>query len=183
VVGLGALVALVVLAVVLLVPVARRVERELNYPLDDTAIIRAQARAEHLDPALVAAVIDAESKFDPRTSSAGALGLMQILPATARYLAHLSGGTAFRVADLGEPRVNIAYGAYYLRYLLDRYHGDETLALAAYNAGSTNVDRWLAQARAGGGRFVVGSIPFPQTRAYVEKVESGQRTYRKDYGL
>jgi soluble lytic murein transglycosylase len=182
----AALVLVLAVAVVgyaVLAPAVKRVVRELTYPLQDTAIIRQQAHANHLDPALVAAVIYAETKFDARTSSAGALGLMQILPSTARYLAHLSGGTSFRVADLGEPRVNIAYGSYYLRYLFDLYDGDETLALAAYNAGATNVNAWIARARAHGETLRTTAIPFPQTRAYVEKVEAAQVTYRKDYGL
>jgi soluble lytic murein transglycosylase len=175
--------ALTVVAYAVLAPTVKRVLREFTYPLHDTAIIRQQAQANHLDPALVAAVIYAETKFDARTSSAGALGLMQILPSTARYLAHLSGGTTFRIADLAEPRVNIAYGSYYLRFLFDRYGGDETLALAAYNAGATNVNTWVAAAHAKGQTLSAGSIPFPQTRAYVEKVEAAEVTYRKDYGL
>lgn len=173
----------VVVAVVVLVPVVKHVVRELTYPLRYASIIRREARVEDLDPALIAAVIYAESKFDARTSSAGALGLMQILPSTSRYLANLSGGTQFRVADLAEPAVNIAYGSYYLRYLLDRYGGSETLALAAYNAGATNVDTWLAVTRSRGEPFDLAAIPFSQTRAYVAKVEAAQLTYRKDYGL
>jgi soluble lytic murein transglycosylase len=171
------------IAVIVLTPVISGVVRELRYPLADASVIRQQAHIEHLDPALVAAVIYAETKFDARTSSAGALGLMQILPSTSRYLAHLSGGTEFRVADLAEPAVNIAYGSYYLRQLLNLYGGDETLALAAYNAGATNVNTWVARARERGETLDVTSIPFPQTRAYVEKVEAAQLTYRKDYGL
>jgi len=103
-------------------------------PLKETAIIRAQASDKHLDPALIAAVIYAESKFEPRPSSAGAQGLMQILPATAYNLAQLSGGHAFTASDLATPSVNVAYGSYYLRYLLDHYHGNEMLAVAAYSA-------------------------------------------------
>jgi soluble lytic murein transglycosylase len=182
-VGTVLLLALGVVAYAVLAPAVKRVVRELTYPLQDTAIIRQQAQANQLDPALVAAVIYAETKFDARTSSAGALGLMQILPSTARYLAHLSGGTTFRVSDLAEPRVNIAYGSYYLRYLFNLYDGDETLALAAYNAGATNVNAWVAAARAHGETLRTTTIPFPQTRAYVEKVEAAQVTYRKDYGL
>jgi len=181
--GLAIVVALVVVAAVEIVPLVNRVVREFTYPLRYTAIIRQEARAEHLDPALVAAVIDAETKFDARTSSAGALGLMQILPSTASYLARLSGGTAFKVADLAQPQVNIAYGCYYLRYLLNLYAGNETLALAAYNAGATNVDRWVAEDRASGRQLNIASIPFPETRAYVEKVEAAAIVYRKDYGL
>jgi soluble lytic murein transglycosylase len=182
-IGLTALAVLGVVAFVALAPTVTRVLREFTYPLHDAAIIRQQAQADHLDPALVAAVIYAETKFDARTSSVGALGLMQILPSTARYLAHISGGTTFRIADLAEPRVNIAYGSYYLRYLFDLYDGDETLALAAYNAGATNVNAWVSQARARGQTLRTTAIPFPQTRAYVEKVEAAQVTYRKDYGL
>jgi soluble lytic murein transglycosylase len=174
---------LVVLAsvVVLALPTVKRIVRDLTLPLAYTSLIRQQARVEHLDPALIAAVIFAETKFDARTSPTGALGLMQIEPATAKFLAHLSGGTAFEVSELAEPAVNIRYGAYYLRYLLDRYAGDETLALAAYNGGQTNVDDWLAQAHAAGARFTIDAIPFPQTRAYVARVEHAQRSYEREY--
>jgi soluble lytic murein transglycosylase len=163
------------------VPLVKRVVRELTYPLNDTAIINRQAAIEHLDPALVAAVIYAETKFDPRTSPAGALGLMQVEPSTARNLARISGGTTFKIADLADPATNIAYGSYYLRYLLNLYHGNRTLALAAYNAGPTNVDHWVAQAHVAGRPLSLTAIPFPQTRAYVAKVEAAQRTYRRDY--
>jgi len=129
----------------------------------------------------VAAVIYAETKFDPRTSSAGAVGLMQLMPETATFLAKRSGATTFTTADLGTPQVNIAYGSYYLRYLLDEYGGSKVLALAAYNGGETNVNRWLAAARSQGRRFTVGDIPFPETRAYVEKVLGAQRDYRHTY--
>jgi soluble lytic murein transglycosylase len=167
--------------VIAALPSVERVVRELTYPLHDTAIINRAAYAEHLDPAFVAAVIYAETKFDPRTSSTGALGLMQIEPSTARYLAHLSGGSQFALRDLAHPATNIAYGSYYLRYLLNRYRGSRTLALAAYNAGMTNVDRWVANARATGTALIPASIPFPQTRAYVTKVEAATKTYRHDY--
>ena len=124
--------------------------RRLALPLSNEQVIREQAAAKHLDPALIAAVIYAETKFDPRTSPAGAEGLMQIEPATAEFLAKLSGGYRFQTSDLATPRVNVAYGSYYLRYLLDHYNGDEMLAVAAYNAGLANVDRWVAQAHAEG---------------------------------
>ena len=90
------------------------------------------AYAKNLDPTLIAAVIYAESRFrDDQTSPAGAEGLMQVTPATARMIARKSGGTAFVVEDLGTPQVNVAYGAWYLRYLLARYGGNEVFALAA----------------------------------------------------
>jgi soluble lytic murein transglycosylase len=180
-VALLLLTAVVAAGAILTKPLIERVVRDLSYPLSDTAIINREAAAEHLDPALVAAVIYAETKFDPRTSSAGALGLMQVEPATARNLAHITGGTAFKVADLAHPATNIAYGSFYLRYLLNLYHGNRTLALAAYNAGPTNVDDWVAHERSAGRTLSLAAIPFAQTRAYVVKVESAQKTYRRDY--
>ena len=180
------LVALAVVGVtvaVLVTPEVKRIVRDLTLPLEYTATIRQQAHAEHLPASLIAAVIFAETKFDPRTSPTGALGLMQIEPATAEFLAHRSGATSFVLADLAHPDTNIAYGSYYLRYLLDHYNGNETLALAAYNGGQTNVDGWLAQAHAAGVRFGVADIPFAETRAYVKRVEDAQRSYVKQYGL
>jgi soluble lytic murein transglycosylase len=150
-------------------------------PLSDASIIREQASAKHLDPALIAAVIYAESKFEPRPSPAGAQGLMQILPATAYFLAHLSGGYQFTASDLATPRINLAYGSYYLRYLLDHYSGNEMLAVAAYNGGLANVDRWLAEASAGGRELTASSIPFPETREYVRRVLAARRDYRATY--
>lgn len=155
--------------------------RHLALPLSDASIIREQASAKGLDPALIAAVIYAETKFEPRQSSAGAEGLMQILPETAYYLAHLSGGVAFTASDLASPRINVAYGSYYLRYLLNHYDGNEMLAVAAYNGGLTNVDEWVAHARAGGSELTVQEIPFPETREYVKRVLSAQREYRATY--
>jgi len=167
--------------VLLALPLFQRAIRDLELPLAYASIIRQQAAEKHLDPALVAAVIYAETKFDARTSPTGAEGLMQIEPATAEFLARRSGGSAFRVSDLSHPAVNIAYGTYYLRYLLDKYRGNLVLALAAYNGGETNVDRWLAAARAHGRRLGIEQIPFPETRAYVLRVLEAQREYRTTY--
>ena len=150
-------------------------------PLTNAAVIREQAAAKHLDPALIAAVIYAETKFEPRTSAAGALGLMQIEPETAQFIAHRSGGVRFTTGDLATPKINLAYGSWYLSYLLDHYEGDEMLAIAAYNAGLANVDAWVAKARAEGGKLVVSGIPFPETKAYVERVLRAQSEYRAAY--
>src|SRR5271165_5006117 len=155
--------------------------RDLGLPLSDASVIRQQAGEKHLDPALIAAVIYAETKFNPRPSPAGAQGLMQILPATAYFIAHLSGGSRFTAGDLATPSINVAYGSYYLRYLLDHYNGNETLAVAAYNGGVANVDSWVAQANAEGRRLTVRAIPFEETRAYVQRVLSAQRAYRAAY--
>lgn len=169
------------LAILLARPLFRKVESEFGLPLQYAGIIRQQAASEHLDPALIAAVIYAETKFDPSTSPAGAEGLMQLEPATAMFLARRSDGIGFQVADLAHPAVNIAYGSYYLRYLLDEYRGNVVEALAAYNGGETNVDRWLAQARQRGRTFGVSQIPFPETRAYVLRVLDARQDYRRTY--
>src|ERR1039458_10358009 len=180
---LGALVGIALLVVIgVMISRVNHAVNELALPLSDARVIREQAAAKHLDPALIAAVIYAETKFDPRTSPAGAEGLMQIEPATAEFLAKLSGGYRFTTSDLGTPAVNVAYGSYYLRYLLDHYEGDEMLAVAAYNAGITNVDEWVARARAEGGSLTVDEIPFGQTRAYVQRVLGAQHEYRALYG-
>lgn len=170
--------------VVLVAIVVTRVQHDRvsgGLPLTDASVIREQATEKHLDPALIAAVIYAETKFEPRTSAKGALGLMQLEPETAEYIARLSGGYRFNTGDLATPKINVAYGSWYLRYLLDHYEGDEMLAVAAYNAGLANVDAWVAKARSEGTHLSVSQIPFPETKAYVERVLRAQREYRATY--
>ena len=145
----------------------------LWYPLDYGPIVRGHARNYDLDPALLAAVIYQESKFRASARSrSGAIGLMQLLPGTAKGIALHTGGTRFVVADLYAPELNVRYGAWYLRHLLRKY-GDERTALAAYNAGQRNVDGWR---RAGRG------IVFEETRRYVGRVEELKAIYRRAYG-
>jgi len=157
------------------------VAKELTLPLHHDDIIRQQAREKNLDPALIAAVIYEESRFRDQTSHAGARGLMQITPETADAIAKHSGGIRFEQSDLSEPQINISYGAYYLRLLLNRYDGNETLAIAAYNAGSGNVDKWVAEAGGPDGFKSAKHIPFPETRAYVENVMERREDYRHKY--
>ena len=145
----------------------------LWYPLRYETIVRGHARNYSLDPALLAAVIYQESKFKADAESkSGAIGLMQLLPDTAKGIAVHTGGSAFRVADLYDPEINVRYGAWYLRHLLRKY-GDERTALAAYNAGQDNVDRWRREGV---------EIQFPETRAYVNRVEDLKKIYRDAYG-
>lgn len=144
----------------------------LWFPLEYAPIVRSRAAAERLDPALLAAVIEEESKFDATAKShTGAIGLMQLQPATARGIAIRTHGATFSTSDLTDPEINIRYGAWYLRYLLDKYR-DEKNALAAYNAGQENVDRWLAAGE---------PVQFPETRAYVSQVERLETIYRRAY--
>jgi soluble lytic murein transglycosylase len=178
---LVALVLGVAVAVVVMVPGVQHRIQELVLPLQHEDIIRQQAREKNLDPALIAAVIYQESKFEDRTSSAGAKGLMQILPGTAQFIARKSGGTAFQLRDLATPQINIAYGSWYLRYLIDRYGGNETLAVAAYNAGEHNVDTWVSRAGGDSNFDPSADIPFPETRNYVASVMDHRKQYREKY--
>jgi soluble lytic murein transglycosylase len=150
--------------------------KEITLPLRHDDIIRQQARDKGLDPYLVAAVIYRESKFRDQTSAAGAKGLMQILPATAEFVARKTGGANFQQGDLADPQINISYGCWYLRYLLDRYHGNEIAAIAAYNAGHERVDRW------GGRNLGLGDIRFAETRQYASDVLEKRGEYRRHYG-
>jgi soluble lytic murein transglycosylase len=168
-------------AVVTMVPEVKQGIQELTLPLRHEDIIRQQARDKNLDPALIAAMIYQESKFQDRTSSAGAKGLMQILPGTAQFIARKSGGTAFELRDLGTPQINISYGSWYLRYLIDRYNGNVTLAVAAYNAGEHNVDVWVQRAGGDKGFDPKSDIPFPETRGYVASVIEHRKLYRDKY--
>ena len=145
----------------------------IRYPLEYENIVRGHARNYELDPALLAAVIYRESKFDASArSSSGAIGLMQLLPDTAKGIAIHTGGSRFVVSDLYDPEINVRYGAFYLHRLMTKY-GSERLALAAYNAGQQNVDEWLADGK---------KIAFPETREYVDEVEKLRDIYRKAYG-
>jgi soluble lytic murein transglycosylase len=149
--------------------------QELTLPLHHEDVIRQQAAEKEVDAALIAAVIYAESKFADQTSSAGARGLMQITPEAAKEIERLSGGTTFKLDDLSDPEINIRYGTFLLRELLERFGRNEVAALAAYNAGPANVEKW------GGAGLSVEDIPYPETRAYVEEVLDKRQAYRDKY--
>jgi soluble lytic murein transglycosylase len=149
--------------------------QELTLPLRHEDVIRQQSDEKGVDAALIAAVIYSESKFSDQTSRAGARGLMQITPEAAQEIERLSGGTTFELDDLSDPEINIRYGTFLLRELLERFGGDEAAALAAYNAGPSNAEEW------GGSELSVEGIPFPETRAYVEEVLEKRDDYRREY--
>ena len=145
---------------------------KLRYPLAYEHVIVGHAENYDLDAALIAAMIYRESKFEPDARSpAGAIGLMQILPETAEGIALNTGGSKFQVQDLYDPEINVRYGAFYMRRLMRKY-GDERLALAAYNAGQANVDKWLAADE---------GIAFPETREYVSDVLEMRDVYARAY--
>ena len=147
----------------------------VTLPLQHEDIIRQQAERFEIDPALIAAIIDQESGFTDTTSSAGARGLMQITRDTADTIETLSGGQTFVYDDLANPDLNIRYGTFYLNHLLDRFDGNVVAALAGYNAGPENVEKW------GGSDLQIDDIPFPETRSYVEDVLAKREEYRDKY--
>ncbi|HEX9967854.1 MAG TPA: lytic transglycosylase domain-containing protein [Solirubrobacterales bacterium] len=149
--------------------------QELTLPLRHEDVIRQEAAEWNVEPALVAAMIYAESHFRDQTSHADARGLMQITPDTARFIARKSKGTEFVLEDLSDPDVNIAYGTFYMRYLLDALDDNEVAALAAYNAGLGNVEKW------GGAEMELEDIRFGETRSYVENVLDKREEYRETY--
>ena len=157
----------------LLLFVLGTVGTKLLYPFSYGEAIDRWASVYSIDPYLVAGIIRTESHFRARaTSSAGAIGLMQIMPATGEWITGKIGTGGFTPNDLYDPENNIRLGAWYLRYLIDRFGNVET-ALAAYNAGPGSVERWQGDAR----------MMFPETAQYVSKVTEGERVYRLLYTL
>lgn len=152
--------------------------QRVYHPLRYEAAIAASAEKNGIDPYLIAAVINAESGFDrTQVSSAGAVGLMQLMPTTAIEVAAVDGFNQRVDAEtLKGAELNIALGSRHLADLLGRYTDTET-ALAAYNAGSGNVDRWMSEQ--GGTTLTVAG--FSETRAYVERVLSERARYAELY--
>jgi soluble lytic murein transglycosylase len=150
--------------------------RSVTLPLRHEEIIVTESEQHDVPPDLIAAMIYTESKFRDQTSPAGARGLMQITPPTAELIEKESGGTNFSLEDLSDPEVNIAYGTFYIRLLLDKFGGNEIAALAAYNGGETNVAEW------GGADLETDDIRFQETRDYVDRVQEKREEYREHYG-
>ena len=161
----------IVLAAVLVAGVAGyRLARARLFPKRYRKAVIEAAEEFRLDPLLVAAIVHHESRFRPEArSAAGAVGLMQLMPATADEVAGKLGLDGWTEARLEDPEVNLRLGCAYLRELLDRFDGDEQAALAAYNAGRGNVVRWLEEVQ-GDTRRMLEERAFPETRRYVHEV-------------
>jgi soluble lytic murein transglycosylase len=155
------------------------------FPLPWWEQIKKQATAAKLDPYLVAGLIRQESEFDPRARSrSNARGLMQLLPSTARTVARKvpdSRARRYQLAALYTPDVNLVYGTHYLRQVLDRFNGNVEYALAGYNAGPERVDEWLRNGPYEDAAEFVESIPFTETRDYVQAVLRNAALYRQLY--
>ena len=141
--------------------------------------IQAEAAKNHLDPYLVASLIRQESEFNPSAlSKANAMGLMQMLPSVGKQMAHEDGISHFENFQLLNPETNIRLGTRYLKKSLDRFGGVQEYALAAYNAGDERVVDWQADGPYSGLDEFVESIPFTETRGYVESILRNEETYR-----
>ena len=142
------------------------------FPIKYKDIIVKYTEYYDIQPQLVSSLINAESGYDKNSvSAAGAVGLMQILPSTAKEISIKLGQEEY---DLNSPNDNIRFGCYYLRYLLDYYKGDVVYALCAYNAGLNNVSCWNFDGN-------IEKIPVSQTRDYVKKILNYQKIYQLFY--
>jgi soluble lytic murein transglycosylase len=149
------------------------------YPMEHGPAITAEAAATGVAPDLIAAVIFRESKYTEDARSArGAVGLMQVLPETAQWIHTQHAAPAAEPERLAEPAVNIAYGTWYLKYLTGKY-GSEDLALAAYNGGETNLQKWIATAQREGHALTIAEVPFSETRSFVGAVHDARSVYRR----
>lgn len=151
------------------------------YPQHFNSIISKYSRQYQIEPELIYAVIKSESNFSTNAeSTAGAIGLMQIMPDTFNWLQTQKKKQQFDVSELYDPEINVHFGSYLLSMLLKKYE-NETTALAAYNAGIGNVDSWLKNSKYSSDSKILKAIPYPETAAYVKKVLRNRDMYKKIY--
>ena len=165
---------------------AEKTREQHNFDLRFLSPFRDQASANakeyQIDEAWVYGVIRQESRFVPEArSGAGAMGLMQLMPGTARWIARKLGLSGFKVSDAHDPVTNIKFGAYYLRTLLDSLDNQPVLATAGYNAGPRRAQRWRDEQPMEAAVYIE-SIPFAETREYVKKVMSNAMYYAVRFG-
>ncbi|CUH95568.1 putative membrane protein [Propionispora sp. 2/2-37] len=157
-------------------------QKKYVYPLPYEAIIFKYALENDLDPFLVASVIRAESKFLVKARSPkGAMGLMQMMPETAEWVATQLEFTDFSIKQLDDPEVSIRLGAWYLSSLKKEFNSNEILMLAAYNGGRGNVKHWMEQYQWSFDFAGIEGIPFRETREYVKKVLASKARYQELY--
>lgn len=180
---------LLLAAVLLILYVDRALLGKLMYPIKYESIIEEQAAAHGVDPYLIAAIIRVESNFATgKRSPKGAMGLMQLMPPTAEWIAKQEGNELDSVERLKDPELNIRYGAWYLASLRRQFAGPELLeedavvrVAAAYNAGPGNVERWLAERQWDGTWSDANRIPFGETRHYVHRIRYYYVKYAQTY--
>jgi len=158
-------------------------QRTYIYPFPYAEIVYDSALEKEVDPFLVAAVIRTESKFNTQARSPkGALGLMQMMPETAKWVAEQMDDPNFDIDHLEKPEVNIPMGIWYLNSLKKEFAGNEILMLAAYNGGRGNVKQWMSKNDWDMSFAEVDKIPFPETRQYVHRVLNSKKRYEELYG-
>ncbi len=160
-----------------------QVVAQMIYPMEYKTIVSRNSVEFQVEEQLIYAVIKAESNFDKNAvSPKEAKGLMQILEPTGQWIAQQLGSDNLAAAELTEPEANICMGTYYLSYLLNRYNGDKTCAIAAYNAGQANVDSWLLSKQYSKDGKTLQNIPFSETEKYVKEVLKNEKIYHYLYG-
>lgn len=158
-------------------------QRQYLYPYPYRSVIEHYAEKYHVDSSLVAGIILSESKFQIEAKSKrGAVGLMQLMPETALWIAEQLGDREYNLAVLHEPQKNIEYGTWYIASLEDEFGGNEVLALAAYNAGRGNVYDWMEEKHWDMDFQEVSAIPYEETRTYVASVLKNRQKYMELYG-
>ncbi|WP_047153148.1 lytic transglycosylase domain-containing protein [Aneurinibacillus tyrosinisolvens] len=152
------------------------------YPVYYKQEIRTSASQYGVDPYLIMAIIQIESKFDKRTvSKKGAVGLMQVMPATAEWAAKQARFSPMAIEYLDEPDTNISLGTWYISFLYEMFHRNPYAVIAAYNAGPGNVKRWLDNGTWDGRLETISRIPFGETRHYLQRVVYYKKRYEKIY--
>jgi soluble lytic murein transglycosylase len=167
------------------IPPATAPERfwELLFPLPFRRDLVRQSSASELDPHIVAGLVRQESEFNPKViSRANAYGLTQIVPSTGRQLARKAGIRSFTASMLFQPATNLQLGTSYLRSLLDQWDGKWEQTLASYNAGKSRVLNWITWGDYKEPAEFVETIPFTETREYVQSVLRNAAAYRRIYG-
>ena len=154
----------------------------LLYPVEFLSILNEQSEAHNVDPFLIAALVRQESLFNPTArSSAGALGLTQVIPATGQEIANLLRLDDYDHEDLIRPYLSLQFGTTYLRRMIDYFDGNASYGLAAYNGGAGNVDRWTAGNPPRDIDEFVERIGFSETRSYVKLIYQHYRGYQVAY--
>ncbi|SFM07554.1 lytic transglycosylase domain-containing protein [Pelosinus propionicus] len=158
-------------------------QKKYIYPFPYQDIVYQYALERELDPFLVAGVIRTESKFDAKAlSPKGALGLMQMMPETAKWVAEQMEKHDFATMQLENPEINISMGTWYLASLKKEFKGNEVLMLAAYNGGRGNVKQWMGQYSWDMSFRDSKKIPFGETKKYVDRVLESKKRYQELYG-
>ncbi len=173
------IIAILIVGIIGVFPNYFPMSEKLYYKIDYVSTIQEASDTYEVDPYLVTAVIKCESNFEPTaTSDAGAIGLMQLMSSTAEDMARwkIVDDSLYSPDNLTDPTTNIYYGTAYLAYLLERYDGDISTAIVAYNAGLGNVDDWLAT-----GQDIEDSIEFSETESYLQSVQEAYDAYQRLY--